>query len=150
MHARLRHPNITQLFGVARGEARYGHVLASNPPYMVLELMQRSLGDLLRSPAEVLPAALRIRLVRHIACGLQHLHSHGILHCDLKPANVLLREEVSGAWVAKLSDFGLSTSSGRFCRWMLMALTSAVTNNPGEEGEEEEGDGTTSRATKRE
>ena len=36
--------------------------------------------------------------------GLQYLHSHGVLFCDLKPSNVLVDEY----GVVKLSDFGLS------------------------------------------
>ena len=41
--------------------------------------------------------------------GLEHVHSHGIVHCDVKPANVLLKEQqADGLRRAVLADFDLS------------------------------------------
>ncbi len=38
-----------------------------------------------------------------ILCGLEHLHEKGLVHCDLKPSNVLLQGETP-----KITDFGVS------------------------------------------
>lgn len=41
----------------------------------------------------------------HLPQGLHHIHSHQILHLDLKPANIFITAEGS----LKIGDFGLST-----------------------------------------
>ena len=48
----------------------------------------------------------RIRLLIEVCLGLACLHEVGLLHCDIKPANVLIRGDGSAA----LADFGLSRS----------------------------------------
>jgi mitogen-activated protein kinase kinase kinase 11 len=50
-----------------------------------------------------------------IASGLAYLHRRGVLHRDIKPSNVLLDGNVrDGRFRAKVSDFGLSTTSSSF------------------------------------
>jgi len=51
-----------------------------------------------------------LRTAREIARGMQHLHALGIIHGDLKPGNVLLRQSTADrrGFVAKVGDFGLA------------------------------------------
>ncbi|KAH7704043.1 Protein kinase, partial [Aphelenchoides avenae] len=44
-------------------------------------------------------------VLKEVACGLEHLHSAGVIHRDLKSANVLVNERAE----VKISDFGVST-----------------------------------------
>jgi hypothetical protein len=75
----------------------------SDPPYYVMEFMENgSLEDLLR-PA-TLPVQDAVSYFREIAFALVHAHNKGILHCDLKPANVLLDQDRR----PRLADFGQS------------------------------------------
>jgi hypothetical protein len=75
----------------------------SEPPYYVMEFMENgSLEDLLRAgPISVHDA---VTLFREIAVALVHAHDKGILHCDLKPGNVLLDADRR----PRLADFGQS------------------------------------------
>jgi hypothetical protein len=78
----------------------------ADPPYYVMEyLEQGSLGRRLDSGP--VPAAEAVELIRDVAMGLVHAHGKGVLHCDLKPANVLLDQDRK----PRLADFGQSRLS---------------------------------------
>lgn len=73
-------------------------------------IAEGSLQDLLRQhPTQELPAPLAIDIVIGILLGLEHLHGRGIVHRDVKPANVMLQGNC-----ARLTDFGLSRELQEF------------------------------------
>ena len=79
----------------------------SDPPYYIMEYVAGgSLEDLLRR-RKVIPIDEATELFRKICVGLNHCHSKGVLHCDLKPANILLGEDDE----PRLADFGQSRMS---------------------------------------
>ncbi len=92
------HRNVVQLIDANRD---------ANPPYYIMAYIERgSLEDRL-SEAEPLSVEEAVTLFEEIATGLMHSHSKGVLHCDLKPANVLLDEDFK----PRLCDFGQSRLS---------------------------------------
>jgi len=79
----------------------------SDPPYYVMEYIESgSLEDLLRDHGS-LGAAEAVEMFREICVGLSHAHGKGVLHCDLKPANILLDQDHR----PRLADFGQSRLS---------------------------------------
>jgi serine/threonine protein kinase len=100
--ARLSHPAIVTLYDLGY------HTDGS--PYIVMELLKgRDLLARLRDP-EPLPLVEKLGIVAQVLDGLAHAHKAGIVHRDVKPANIFLTEE--GA--ARLMDFGVAfwTSGG--------------------------------------
>lgn len=96
--SKMRHPNLIGVYEVGQ---RYGwHFIA-------MEFVEgRSLeGFMGETPLSATQAA---RLVERIGRAVAHLHAHGIVHCDLKPGNILIDNE----GVPYVSDFGLSRILG--------------------------------------
>lgn len=92
--ARLNHPNIAQVYDVIEFRERV---------CFVQEFVKgQSLADRLRTG----PLALELffPLAGQMAAAIGHAHAQGVLHCDLKPANVL----VADTGHAKVVDFGLA------------------------------------------
>ncbi len=91
--ANLRHPNILAVYD-------YGE--QDDTAYIVTELAEGgTLADLLGAPLSV---ARAVALLRPVAAALDHAHTAGVIHRDVKPSNVLLRKDGTPV----LSDFGLA------------------------------------------
>ena len=72
------------------------------PPYYVMEYIPNgSLDDRLRDLG-ALSIDEAVEIFRDVAAGLSHAHAKGIIHCDIKPANVLLDQDNK----PRLADFG--------------------------------------------
>src|SRR5207245_11521662 len=75
-----------------------------DPPFMVLELLEGgSLRSLLDRGDRLSPAQAAV-VGRQIAAGLDYAHARGLVHRDVKPANLLFDEHGT----ARLTDFGLA------------------------------------------
>lgn len=92
--AKLRHPNIVDVYDFGEYQGT---------PYMIVEYVPG--GSLAAKMANgPLEPAAAMRYLRGIAAGLDYAHSHGVVHRDVKPANVLLTTEDTPV----LADFGLA------------------------------------------
>jgi len=78
----------------------------AQPPYYVMEYLENgSLASLLKEgPLSVTES---VRIAEAVLRALVHAHGSGILHCDIKPANVLLDADMQ----PRLADFGQSRLS---------------------------------------
>ena len=92
--SRLSHPNVVRVYDAGDSNGR---------PFIVMEYVAgTSLADAGRlSPARVVEVGLQ-------ACaGMQHAHDAGVVHRDVKPANLLVRAD--GA--VKIADFGIARAA---------------------------------------
>lgn len=96
--ARLDHPLIVPVYDAG---------FEDEIPWMAMRLVAgRSLESTLRDGGPF-PLSRALPLLIHVASALSHAHRHGIVHRDVKPANILLEERDDGehAW---LTDFGIA------------------------------------------
>jgi serine/threonine protein kinase len=94
----LDHPNIVRAieFGTEKGS-----------PYLVMEYVEgETLGQRIDRMGRV-PEKDAIRIIGQIAQGLHKAHSHGMVHRDVKPDNILIQPDGT----AKLADLGLVKES---------------------------------------
>jgi serine/threonine protein kinase/tetratricopeptide (TPR) repeat protein len=121
--ARLQHPHIVQIHEIGEAEGR---------PYFALEYVNGgSLAQALNGTPQ--PARAAAELLETLARAMHHAHQHGVIHRDVKPANVLLQEiegseETAGktksasfpdssllaphSFSPKITDFGLAKRLG--------------------------------------
>jgi serine/threonine-protein kinase len=97
--ARLAHPGVVSTFdtGVDEGTA-----------YIVMELVKgRTLRQLMIDEGRLEPWQA-VAVARQIADALASAHQAGLVHRDVKPANVLVTEDESGGMRVKVTDFGIA------------------------------------------
>ena len=93
--AKLSHPNVVNVYD-------FGH--EGDAYFIVMELVEgETLAAMLRGERRI-PESVAIDYATQIAAGLAFAHRQGLLHRDVKPANIL----VTGDDVVKLGDFGIA------------------------------------------
>jgi len=98
--SKLNHPNICGVsdFGFTEDEI----------PFIVMEYLEgESLASVLKR-TDRLPIGSSLSIIRQAVSGLKAAHRIGVVHRDIKPGNIFITKEKSGARVVKVLDFGIS------------------------------------------
>merc|ERR1719508_360269 len=91
----MNHENIVKIYDVRTAEQKYAII--------IMEYVgSRNLHRLLSTPEKHLPAQWLLVCGLQVASALEHCHSRGVVHLDVKPANIL----VTSTGQCKLGDFG--------------------------------------------
>jgi serine/threonine protein kinase len=115
--ARLSHPHAISVYDVA---------LEHGQPWLVMEyLPSRSLAAVL-SEDGVLRVDQAAQIGAQVADALAATHAAGIVHRDVKPANILIGEGGSVEGLVKITDFGISHASGD----VTLTQTGQITGTP--------------------
>jgi hypothetical protein len=98
--AKLDHPNVVQVFDVGEEDDR---------PYIVMEHVEGgTLADRMSHRRRSLARGEGLRLLGQLCDGLAHAHSKKLVHRDIKPQNLLLRESDG---CLKIADFGIARAA---------------------------------------
>src|SRR5581483_6276950 len=99
--AHLTHPHIVHVldFGIE------GHT-----PFLVMDYAAHGTLRLRHPRGARLPMQVVLHYVRQIADALQYIHDHGMVHCDVKPENMLVGQNDE----LLLGDFGIATVAQSF------------------------------------
>jgi serine/threonine protein kinase len=96
--ASINHPNVIQVFSSGTDHGQF---------YVVMELVNRGSLDDLIEQRNRLPEGQVLESGIQVAKGLRAAHRQGLIHRDVKPANILFIDEQ----IAKISDFGLASAA---------------------------------------
>jgi serine/threonine-protein kinase len=97
--AALNHPAIVAVYDTGETRTEYGPL-----PYIVMEYVDgKTLRDIVKSEGP-LPGQRAMEIMADVCAALDFSHRHGIIHRDVKPANVMITK--TGA--VKVMDFGIA------------------------------------------
>ncbi len=92
----LNHENVVKVYNWGKFNNRYA---------MIMEYIDgKNLNEYIHEPGKYGFQTL-VQIGYKIACGLVHIHSHGIVHKDIKPENVLISNDLK---LVKITDFGIA------------------------------------------
>jgi len=98
--ARIAHPNVVDIYDFG--------LTAAGMPYLVMELLRgETLEDIIDARG-ALPPTYACELMLQVLAGLSAAHAQGFLHCDLKPANVMVIHPRPDRPHVKVLDFGIA------------------------------------------
>jgi eukaryotic-like serine/threonine-protein kinase len=98
--AKLDHPNVVQVFDVGEEEGR---------PYIVMEYVEGgTVSDRLNRRRRSLATNEALQLLSQLCDGLGHAHAKKLVHRDIKPQNLLVRESDG---CLKITDFGIARAA---------------------------------------
>jgi serine/threonine-protein kinase PpkA len=98
--AQLNHPNIVTIYDIG--------IVGSNN-YMAMEYVDGGITlEAKIMPRQGMPPEQAIDVLEHVASALGYAHKRNFVHRDVKPANILFRED----GMAVLSDFGIAKALG--------------------------------------
>lgn len=107
---RLQHANIALIYeaGLARERDRSGAPTGPNRPYFAMEFVK---GEALVAFVQrrALETAERVRLIIKVCDAIAHAHARGVIHRDLKAANILIDDHGE----PKVLDFGVARALDR-------------------------------------
>jgi serine/threonine-protein kinase len=95
----LNHPNIVTIYDAGEQDGVF---------YIAMEYIEGETLHALLSQHRSLPVERVIEIVRQVCAGLDYAHAHGVIHRDVKPANIMLA--ASGS--VKVMDFGIAKAGG--------------------------------------
>jgi hypothetical protein len=99
---KLRHPHIVSLLS-------HGFCAERGQPYYVMEFCPGAgLDEIVTAHGGHIPVARALGLMEQVLDGLAFAHEHGVVHRDVKPANLLIVQPGSDAESARILDFGLA------------------------------------------
>jgi serine/threonine protein kinase len=116
--ARIRHRNVLSVHDTGR--------LGDGSPFIVMELIEGEDLErrILRGPLSI---AAIVDIARQMFAGLTAIAEAGVLHRDVKPANVMLHRQADGEVLLKLVDFGIARSRADLQR---LTVTGAIVGTP--------------------
>jgi eukaryotic-like serine/threonine-protein kinase len=98
--ARIAHANVVDIHDLG--------ITKEGVPYIVMELLRgETLADIIDTRGPLAPA-YACELLLQVLAGLSAAHAQGIVHCDLKPANVLVTHPRPDRPLVKVLDFGIA------------------------------------------
>ncbi|MFQ1004232.1 protein kinase domain-containing protein [Modestobacter sp. SSW1-42] len=104
--AALSHPNIAAVYDY--GEEPVGDTSDEHLAYLVMELVEGESLSVQLARVGKLSADRTVDVLRQTAAALAAAHAAGVVHRDVKPGNVLVRQD----GVVKITDFGIAWSAG--------------------------------------
>ena len=104
--SKLNHPNCVSVLDFGQWEGA---------PYLVMDYVD---GTTLRSIMDKgpLPPNHAMAIARQILSGLAHAHKQEVFHRDVKPANIMISEEIGHGQRVRILDFGLARLQGHVGR----------------------------------